>query len=155
MLKYLLFSCAIYYLYYVRDISAQQADLPVSQPCLGCICEAISGCNVTRGCVGDICGPFSITWGYWADGGKPTSKQQSPEEPTAYGNCANDPYCGAIAVQGYMQKFQQDCTGDGNIDCDDFAAIHALGGYGCRGTLPDFYAKRYQQCKQIVGNLHG
>lgn len=48
-----------------------------------------------------------MTWAYWADGGKPTINQQNPDEPGAYGACANDPYCSALAVQGYMQKFQQ------------------------------------------------
>lgn len=45
---------------------------PVSQTCLGCICEASSGCNTTLKCNGDVCGPFRITWAYWADSGKPT-----------------------------------------------------------------------------------
>lgn len=44
----------------------------VSQVCLGCMCEAASGCNTTVGCTGDVCGPFRITWAYWADAGKPT-----------------------------------------------------------------------------------
>lgn len=50
--------------------------------------------------------------------------------------------------------FLQDCNGDGKLDCDDFAAIHVLGGYGCRGVpLPNDYLARYQQCKTIIGNL--
>lgn len=44
----------------------------VSRVCLGCICEAASGCNVTIGCDETVCGPFRITWNYWADAGKPT-----------------------------------------------------------------------------------
>lgn len=48
----------------------------------------------------------------------------------------------------------QDCNGDGILDCDDFSAIHKLGGYGCRGVaLPEDYKARYQQCKTIVANL--
>lgn len=44
----------------------------------------------------------------------------------------------------------QDCNNDGKIDCDDFAAIHKLGGYGCKGGLPGVYGQRYQQCKSLV-----
>nr|QPG92858.1 lysi [Lasioderma serricorne] len=131
-----------------------QGDLPVTQSCLGCICEAISGCNTTVTCAGDVCGPFRITWPYWADGGKPTVNQESPDSQTAFRNCVTDVYCAALTVQGYMNKYQQDCNGDGKIDCDDFATIHKLGGYGCKGVpLPEDYGARYQQCKQIVGQL--
>lgn len=49
----------------------------LSQSCLGCICEAASGCNTNAGCEGDVCGPFRITWGYWADGGKPTLNNEA------------------------------------------------------------------------------
>lgn len=35
---------------------------------------------------------------------------------------------------------------DGRIDCYDFAAIHKFGGYGCKGALPDLYAKRFNEC---------
>ncbi|XP_066159224.1 lysozyme-like [Euwallacea fornicatus] len=126
-------------------------ELPVTQQCLGCICEAISGCNTTNTCLGDVCGPFRITWAYWSDAGKPTIGGESPDAPAAYSHCAGDTYCAALCVQGYMNKFQQDCNGDGKIDCDDFAAIHTLGGYGCRGALPEPYGERYRQCKTIVG----
>ncbi|KAB0794164.1 hypothetical protein PPYR_13784 [Photinus pyralis] len=139
--------------YYVICVSSEDGKPknPLTQVCLGCICEAISGCNTTRKCVGNICGPFSITWGYWADGNKPTIAQKSVDDPDAYASCANDPYCAASAVQQYMYKFYQDCNGDGKVDCDDFAAIHKLGGYGCQGPLPDFYVQRYRQCMLHVG----
>ncbi|XP_017782892.1 PREDICTED: lysozyme-like [Nicrophorus vespilloides] len=123
---------------------------PVNQKCLGCICEAISGCNATQICAGDVCGPFRITWPYWSDGGKPTLNGEAKDSPTAYKNCATDIYCSALAVQGYMEKFQKDCNGDAKIDCDDYAAIHTLGGYGCQGNLPHIYNERYQQCKKLV-----
>jgi hypothetical protein len=48
---------------------------PVSELCLGCICEAISNCNRSLGCNGDVCGLFRITWAYWADAGKPVIAQ--------------------------------------------------------------------------------
>ncbi|RZB39669.1 uncharacterized protein BDFB_012479, partial [Asbolus verrucosus] len=133
-----------------------QQNLPVNQQCLGCICEAISSCDTSNQCAGDVCGPFRITWAYWADAGKPTVNNESPESSTAYANCARDTYCSALAVQGYMHKFQQDCNNDGKIDCDDFAAIHKFGGYGCKGVaLPDLYGQRYQQCKALCNLTAG
>ncbi|KAI4457188.1 destabilase-related [Holotrichia oblita] len=133
-------------------INCQYDNLPeltqaclVTQACLGCICEGISGCNVTSTCQGEVCGPFRITWPYWADAGKPTVNNEGPSSDTAYKNCALDTFCSALAVQGYMQKYQQDCNNDGKIDCDDYAAIHKLGGYGCQGQLPYEYNRRYQQ----------
>ncbi|XP_018332491.1 invertebrate-type lysozyme 3 [Agrilus planipennis] len=152
MSRFLVISAVFTFYVTVSLVKAQRGDLPVNQACLGCLCEAISGCDLNKKCSGDVCGPFQMTWPYWADGGKPTINKESPDSPTAYANCANDPYCAALAVQGYMSKYQQDCNGDGKIDCDDFAAIHKIGGYGCRGVvLPDPYNSRYQQCKKIVG----
>lgn len=82
-------------------------DLPVTQQCLGCLCEAASQCHTNIGCNGDVCGPFKITWGYWADGGKPTVNNEPSTAERAFHNCATDTYCAALAVQGYMAKFQQ------------------------------------------------
>lgn len=56
-------------------ITAQEPR-PVSDVCLGCICEVTSGCNNTVGCSGDTCGPFAITWAYWADAGRPTVNEE-------------------------------------------------------------------------------
>lgn len=93
---------------FISAVSGQSpTDLPVTQACLGCICEAISGCNTTQVCSGDVCGPFRITWAYWSDAGKPTVNNEAPDSQTAYKNCVVDTYCAALAVQGYMQKYQQ------------------------------------------------
>ncbi|XP_026464344.1 lysozyme-like [Ctenocephalides felis] len=129
-----------------------QSDKPVTEICLGCICEAISGCNRTLTCNGDVCGLFHITWAYWADGGKNTLGGDSPDSPQAYSNCVNDPYCAASTIQGYMLKYGQDCNGDGVINCYDHMAIHKLGGFGCRGPLPDKYKGTFDQClSQVSG----
>ncbi|XP_015600321.1 lysozyme [Cephus cinctus] len=129
---------------------ATQGEL-LSQTCLGCICEAASGCNVTSGCVGEVCGPFRITWGYWADGGKPTLNNEPNTVEGAYPRCVSDPYCASRAVQGYMNKFGQDCNGDGVVNCDDYARIHRLGGYGCSGGLDVKYETSYKTCIQNFG----
>jgi len=72
-----------------------ETDKPVTDVCLGCICEAISGCNQTRYCGGGVCGLFRITWAYWADGGKLTLGNESPQSED--GECpihylCNKPY---------------------------------------------------------------
>ncbi|XP_055856062.1 uncharacterized protein LOC129919233 [Episyrphus balteatus] len=128
----------------------QEANL-VDDVCLGCICEAVSGCNLTRTCTGDICGLFRITWFYWADSGKRTVNGEAADSPTAFENCVFDPICASQSVQNYMQIFQQDCNQDGKIDCYDYATIHKLGGYGCPGRISGTYAKRLNQCLVAYG----
>ncbi|KAJ8684302.1 hypothetical protein QAD02_020094 [Eretmocerus hayati] len=117
----------------------------VPKACIGCICEAASGCNTTTRCSGDICGPFHITWSYWADAGKPTVVGDNSEQ--AFANCANDIDCASRIVQGYMTKYAKDCNGDGIVNCDDYVRIHYLGGYGCSGTLLPRYENAYRTCK--------
>lgn len=54
---------------------------PVTEVCLGCMCQAISGCKQGLQCDGETCGLFKITWAYWADAGKPTINGLSPDAP--------------------------------------------------------------------------
>lgn len=76
----------------------QQFAPAVSEICLGCICEAVSNCNQSLGCQGDVCGVFRITWPYWADAGKPVLAQDRLEDGedageyiavSAFGKCMN------------------------------------------------------------------
>lgn len=55
---------------------------PVTEVCMGCICEASSNCNQTLRCNGDVCGLFRITWAYWSDAGKPTQANEGPDSET-------------------------------------------------------------------------
>nr|CAD7571201.1 unnamed protein product [Timema californicum] len=80
---------------------------PVNDLCLGCICEAVSNCNRSFTCAGDVCGLFRITWAYWSDAGKPVLQQDHPDNQDAYVRCVTDPFCAARAVQGYMTKFSK------------------------------------------------
>ncbi|KAL1117670.1 hypothetical protein AAG570_003985, partial [Ranatra chinensis] len=121
---------------------------PVSEVCLGCICEAVSNCNRTLTCEGNVCGIFRITWAYWADAQKPVLPNDSPGANGAYARCVNDPVCAAATVKNYMTKFAQDCNKDGVINCDDYAAIHKLGGFGCGGQLNSDYAVKYYNCRR-------
>ncbi|XP_012270123.1 lysozyme-like [Orussus abietinus] len=143
--------CASLACVYAQDTQSQGSSIKVSQTCLGCICEAASGCNTTLGCNGEVCGPFRITWGYWADGGKPTLNDEPNSAEGAYSRCVNEPFCAARAIEGYMNKFGQDCNGDGVINCDDFVRIHRLGGYGCSGGLDVKYENAYKACIQTFG----
>ncbi|XP_050466072.1 invertebrate-type lysozyme 3-like [Cataglyphis hispanica] len=120
----------------------------VSQVCLDCMCEIASGCNTTIGCTDRLCGPFLITWGYWRDAGKPTLNNEPNNIDGAYRRCVNDLNCATRTIQGYMTKFNQDCTGDGEIDCDDYVRIHRLGGHGCTGLLDRKYENKYRFCLQ-------
>jgi len=45
---------------------------PVTEDCLDCLCETMSGCNASTICVNGACGIFRITWGYWVEAGKLT-----------------------------------------------------------------------------------
>ncbi len=83
--------------------------------------------------LGSYCGPYLISWAYWSDGGKPGGD---------YVNCATDRYCSERAVEGYMQKWKNDCNGDGVLDCTDFAIIHKTGPYSCN-TSTHIYETNY------------
>lgn len=69
----------------------------------------------------------------------------------AYANCSNDPYCAANTIQNYMIKYSQDCNDDNVVNCFDYAAIHKLGGYGCKGDLPFRYVTDLQNCLKSYG----
>jgi len=125
----------------------------MTQSCLGCICDAASECNTTIGCTGDVCGPFRITKTYWADGGKPSIDGNSDGDDGAYNECANDAECAAKAVKAYTQKYAQDCNGDGVINCNDYARLHHLGGFGCKGTLDETYESTFSYCQKIFEQL--
>ncbi|CAF4929466.1 unnamed protein product [Pieris macdunnoughi] len=135
--------------------SADIGESPVTEVCLGCICQAVSGCKEGTLCDGDACGLFRITWAYWADAGKPTLPGVSPDSTDAYSSCANSPQCAALTVQNYMRRFGQDCNNDGVVNCYDYMAIHKLGGYGCKGDVPYQYATVFNQCVAAVAAHQG
>ncbi|XP_063973737.1 invertebrate-type lysozyme 3-like [Diachasmimorpha longicaudata] len=144
----LLVSCAL-----AQDTpkASAGASQKISQTCFGCMCEAASGCDTTSGCTGDVCGPFRITWAYWADSGKPTLNGEAATAPGAWTRCVNDAFCASKAVQGYMDQYAQDCNGDGVINCDDYVRIHRFGGYGCSGQLDAKYENTYKNCVKKFG----
>ncbi|KAK9675302.1 Destabilase [Popillia japonica] len=59
-------------------------------------------------------------------------------------------FCSTRTVQGYMRKFKKDCNNDGEINCDDYFAIHFLGGYGCTAIADHLgYHKRIGSMEKI------
>nr|CAD7397793.1 unnamed protein product [Timema cristinae] len=135
---------------------------PLSNLCLLCICEATSNCSkdsLAASCdEGDTCGLYALTQAYWEDAGKlkvPDNPYVSEDRniTTEFGLCAQEPRCAEASVQNYMIRYAQDCNGDGKIDCFDYASIHRLGGFGCRGTLDQAYSDKVQACSQAAGLL--
>lgn len=95
--------------------------------------------NMQINLIGEFCGPYLISWAYWADGGKPGAD---------YVTCANNKICAEHAIQGYMNKWKRDCNGDGIIDCNDYAAIHKLGPHSCnsQALFQSDYWVSYESC---------
>ncbi|XP_017960258.1 lysozyme [Drosophila navojoa] len=115
---------------------------PVTEACLECLCEAMSGCNATKICVNGACGIFRITWTFWQDGGSLIG----PGDGDAFTNCVNDPHCAADTIQNYMYKNGEDCNGDGKINCKDYGSIHKLGNLKCRDELPATFGTLFFKC---------
>ena len=44
---------------------------PVSELCMGCLCEASTDCDRNFHCDGRYCGMFRISAPYWRDAGSP------------------------------------------------------------------------------------
>jgi len=134
------------------------SDAVVDNRCLGCLCEASTGCNASVGCFtpstgGYFCGAFFISRGYWEDAGQQVLRGDSPQRSGAFEDCTNDLFCSAQVVRSYMEEFHQDCNNDGLVDCLDYAHIHVLGGYGCRSQ--DFptseFFRKFSNCFDVLG----
>ncbi|EDW91858.2 lysozyme [Drosophila yakuba] len=126
--------------------SYEVQNKPVTEDCLDCLCETMSGCNASAICVNGACGIFRITWGYWVEAGKLTLPTDTALSEDAFTNCVNQPHCAANTVQNYMFKHGQDCNGDEHIDCLDFGALHKLGNLKCQEELPYIFAKVFNRC---------
>lgn len=122
------------------EIEHENNEEPISKSCFNCLCQASTKCELNKGCDGAYCGPYLLSWGYWADGGQPGND---------YVICTKQKYCSERAIKGYMEKWKRDCNGDGIIDCTDYAMIHKLGPHGCariqalQGTE---YWNQFTQC---------
>lgn len=125
-----------------RQPMREMKNQSLSQDCLDCICDAVSGCNTSLNNCGSgaLCGPFAISQTYWKDGRKPGASWTA---------CARTKECSMVTVKNYMEKNKRDCNGDGFITCDDYAAIHRRGPHACtnRDLFKDHYWNKFQACR--------
>ncbi|XP_043204422.1 uncharacterized protein LOC122371794 [Amphibalanus amphitrite] len=136
-----------------RTVLAVLAVLPaaavdVTPECIGCICVATSGCNLSPGLnASGALGPFGITLPYFEDariGDEPDFSDETHE------SCAGDPFCAALTIRKYMERNARDCDGDDRLTCADFARIHRYGAPDCSLTADTSgYWRRFQDCVQI------
>ena len=125
----------------------------LNSTCLRCLCEGVTNCDLTRGCPDEYCGPFYISRVYWADAGKVTFPDDTPNRAAAFPDCAKDYPCAKKIVTNYMIKYARDCNDDGVVDCLDYAHIHFLGGNGCTTSRLETlsyatdFVRRYKNCK--------
>ncbi|KAF5306612.1 hypothetical protein FQA39_LY08801 [Lamprigera yunnana] len=137
---------------YKELILPKKFDKPVSVRCFNCLCQAASGCSIKNICRDNYCGPFGIRETQWIEAKKPTVNRVKSTHEKAFFSCANNFYCSYFIIQRYIEKHQKDCNGDGNIDCDDFMAIHRLGPSNCSLELPETYQERYEYCQALVSD---
>ncbi|KAG7158299.1 Lysozyme 1-like [Homarus americanus] len=123
----------------------------LDENCLGCLCQASTGCQNIGGCPRGYCGPFLISRAYWIDAGKPvfSNHAHNPDAPGAFESCAADLACAADIVRAYMAKYgNQDCNGDGFVSCTDFVKIHKLGRNACGNHLQQGeFVSAYENCR--------
>lgn len=70
----LLFICLVG----MRGVRAAENKKPITEACLTCMCEALSGCNDTAICVNGACGIFRLTRDQWGDSGRLVVGNDSP-----------------------------------------------------------------------------
>lgn len=105
----------------------------VDDACLKCICYASTECKPIACHVAGpsqyFCGPYLISWAYWADAGKPGDDLTNPY---AFEACLTNQECAERTIRQYIAKHGKDCTGDNQITCADIARIHKAGPSGCQ-----------------------
>uniref|UniRef100_T1KQ17 lysozyme n=2 Tax=Tetranychus urticae TaxID=32264 RepID=T1KQ17_TETUR len=130
----------------INHLTSQMINL--DEHCLNCICQASSGCNITRTqCPnGSNCGPYQIDLSYIKEAGGDSMADNTFED------CANDKECSENIVRVYMKRNVMDCNEDEILDCTDFALVHKLGRSHCRQArevesfLNSAYWAEFQAC---------
>lgn len=137
----ILFQFNLFQIILLSPSSIQDPILSTSQDsrCLNCIRNITNIMNIdsTKRCEGYFCGPFQISYTYWAEAGKPGNNLSSRD----YEKCVRDKSCAEQTVRAYFKKFKRDCNNDGSIDCLDMAALHKGGPTSCSSDW--FYKSRY------------
>merc|ERR1711913_56310 len=125
----------------------------LSDNCIGCICEASTGCKKNTKCInGDsFCGPFLISRGFWIDADQCVLDNDNPNDPQAWKRCALDLVCSANTIRSYVNRFGKDCDGDQLVTCEDYVMIHKNGGWNCgKSLVGSKFWEVYQTCKNVV-----
>ncbi|XP_050716982.1 lysozyme 2-like isoform X6 [Eriocheir sinensis] len=136
----------------ILAVLSADAVAEVDRNCLGCLCEASTGCNFTTQCQETyygayFCGPYHISWAYWDEAGRPVLPRDNPANLGAFEHCATDRYCSEKIVKQYMNKFGKDCDGDGVVSCRDYVRIHKLGKTSCAAPLPPGrFTAQFEEC---------
>ncbi|XP_030387482.1 lysozyme 2 [Scaptodrosophila lebanonensis] len=148
------FVLSVLVLWSVINCFSESVDVPlkpVTEDCLECLCEALSGCNASAVCVNGACGIFRITWGFWVEAGQLTLPNDTALSDNAFTNCVNEPHCAAGTIQKYMYKHGQDCNNDQKINCLDYGALHKMGHLKCRNELSYSFVNTFSKCLKIKG----
>jgi len=125
---------------------------PMDSKCLQCLCEGMTTCDLSRGCIDNMCGAYRLSEPYWIDGKRLTLPGDSPSNPNAFPNCAKEFSCAKKTVTNYMTRYAKDCDGNGVIDCLDYAMIHVLGPFGCTSdtlfssSFGQEFLQRFNKC---------
>ena len=61
-----------------REWKCSPVNPSITNECIGCICEAASGCNVDRKCSGGFCGPFVMSVNFWIEAGRCVKGNEDP-----------------------------------------------------------------------------
>ncbi|KAI0209620.1 Glycerophosphodiester phosphodiesterase GDPD5 [Lamellibrachia satsuma] len=115
-----------------------QSNRP-SENCLKCISKASGSkvghplrCNTWR------CGPYGITWAYWADCGKPGR---------SYVACATRKACSKLCVDAYVKRY-----GRGRPKtCESYVRLHKGGPRGFKWNTNVFLRKVARCCRRQKG----
>ncbi|CAL4076440.1 unnamed protein product [Meganyctiphanes norvegica] len=95
----------------------------LTDSCLACMCYAESaGCQMPdppckNDGWSDVCGPWSITYAYWMDGGY---------QGGDFYSCTSDWQCSESTVRAYMGRYVTDPT----AHCEAYARTHVGGPWG-------------------------
>ncbi|XP_071539968.1 lysozyme 2-like isoform X2 [Panulirus ornatus] len=121
----------------------------VPSNCLGCICHASTGCNRNEQCHHSnsyFCGPFLISYNYWATAGRPLNTYTNADTRGAFEDCVLNLDCASKTINLFMEKEGKDCDGDGQLTCEDYVRIHKYGPNGCGQPLTGKFGELYYEC---------
>ncbi|XP_039756415.1 lysozyme 2-like [Pararge aegeria] len=127
----------------------------LTEACYRCLCFVATKCEISHSCTAGYCGPFNISRVYWVDSGRVTLPDDDPERNHAWEDCARQYDCAKGIIEGYLQRYGRDCSGDGVTDCFDYMMVNGNGGPGCTAPLNGSvngrrWLERYELCRNSL-----